>query len=187
VIRHFPPARPPSPGAHAAPARRARRVPRRTGGTMAALLVIGLIALLTQTAGVTATATPAARASAAADTSCTGVTPGFISPAGFITNSDRTQGGHLWWRGSPSGGTCIGSVIEWVQYNTTMTKTWRVIIYSAGHPGGQVVAQQTFTLGRGWYWWSFGVHQVFTGLTAVCLTATDSFGTACLDFGQPHT
>lgn len=182
--RHFPATRPSSPGAPPAPGRRARRVRRRAGGTLAALFVIGLIALLTQTSSFTAAASPAARASAAADTSCTGVTPGFIPAVGFITSPDRTQGGHLWWRGSPAGGTCVGSVIEWVQYNTTMTKTWRVIIYSAGHPAGQVVAQQTFTRGRGWYWWSFGVHQVFTGLSAVCVTATDAFGTACLDFGQ---
>ena len=81
------------------------------------------------------------------------------------------------------GGTCIGTVVEWVQYNTTATKTWRVIVYSAQHPGGQVVAEQTFTLGRGWYWWSFGVHQVFPGLSAVCITADESFGVPCLHFG----
>ena len=29
----------------------------------------------------------------------------------------------------------------------------------------------------------FGVHQVFPGLSAVCVTASDSFGTPCIDFG----
>ena len=48
---------------------------------------------------------------------------------------------------------------------------------------GPVVAQRTFTLGQGWYWWSFGVHQVFSGLSAVCITADDSFGVPCLHFG----
>ena len=66
--------------------------------------------------------------------------------------------------------------------NATATKTWRVIVYSAQHPDGQVVAQRTFTLGQGWYWFSFGVHQVFSGLTAVCITASDSFGVPCLHF-----
>jgi hypothetical protein len=74
-------------------------------------------------------------------------------------------------------------VVEWVQYNTTATKTWRVIVYSAQYPGGQVVAEQTFTLGRGWYWWSFGVRQVFPGRSAVCITADESFGVPCLHFG----
>ena len=102
---------------------------------------------------------------------------------GFITNPSRAQGGHLWWRPADDGGVCVGSVVEWVQYNTTATKTWRVIAYSAQHPRGQIVAQRTFTLGRGWYWWSFGVHRVFAGLSAVCVTADDSFGVACLNFG----
>jgi hypothetical protein len=30
---------------------------------------------------------------------------------------------------------CIGTVIMWVRYNTTAAKTWRVIVYSARHPG----------------------------------------------------
>jgi len=134
---------------------------------------------------------PAANAEAAAWTvrgwadvavGCRGVTPAIFPAAGFITNPSRSQAGHLWWRPS-TGGTCIGTVIEWVQYNAAATKTWRVIVYSAQHPNGQVVGQRTFTLGRGWYWWSFGVHQVFSGLSAVCITADDSFGAPCLHFG----
>jgi hypothetical protein len=128
-------------------------------------------------AAVTADAANAADAAVG----CQGVTPAKFSAVGFITNPNRSQGGHLWWHSS-AGGTCIGSVIEWVQYNTTATKTWQVVVYSAQHPDGQVVAHRTFTLGRGWYWWSFGVHQVFAGLSAVCMTADDSFGVACLHF-----
>ena len=75
---------------------------------------------------------------------------------------------------------------SWVQYNATATKTWRVIIYSTPHPDGQVVASRTFTLGRGSYFWSFGVHQAYSGLSAVCITADDSFGVSCIHFGQPH-
>ena len=90
----------------------------------------------------------------------------------------------VWRRSADGGSVCIGTVIMWVQYNATAAKTWRVIVYSAQHPGGQVVAQRTFTLGQGWYWWSFGVHQVFSGLSAVCITADDSFGAPCLHFGS---
>ena len=162
---------------------------RVSGRWLAALLVTGVLALLVP--GVTlatasqsrpATAAVATNAAATAAIGCRGVTPARFPAVGFITNPSRSQAGHLWWQ-STMGGTCIGSVIEWVQYNTTATKTWRVIVYSAQHPDGQVVAQRTFTLGRGWYWWSFGVHQVFPGLTAVCLTASDSFGAPCLHFG----
>jgi hypothetical protein len=167
------------------PFARDRRLP---GLWLAALLVTGVLALLVP--GVTlaaasqsrpATVTVATNAAATAAIGCQGVTPAVFPAAGFITNPSRSQAGHLWWR-SAMGGTCIGSVIEWVQYNTTATKTWRVIVYSTQHPNGQVVAQRTFTLGRGWYWWSFGVHQVFPGLKAVCITASDSFGVPCLHF-----
>jgi len=68
--------------------------------------------------------------SAPAATACRGVTPATIPAVGFITNPSRAQGGHLWWRPAADGGVCVGSVVEWVQYNTTATKTWRVIAYS---------------------------------------------------------
>jgi hypothetical protein len=32
----------------------------------------------------------------------------------------------------------------------------------------------------------FGVHQGYSGLSAVCITADDSFGMPCLHFGQPQ-
>ena len=80
---------------------------------------------------------------------------------------------------------CIGTVIMWVRYNTTAAKTWRVIVYSARHPGGLTVASRAFALKRGWYWRGFGVHQAYQGLSAVCVTATGSFGTSCVRFGGP--
>src|SRR6476661_2046703 len=86
-----------------------------------------------------------------------GVTQALLTASGFITNPGRTQGGHLWWRRSADGGSvCIGTVIMWVQYNTTAAKTWQVTIYSARHPAGLIVASRTFSLKRGWYWWGFG-------------------------------
>jgi len=47
-------------------------------------------------------------------------------------------------------------------------------------------ARQTFTLGRGWYYWSFRVHQAGEGLHAVCITADGSFAARCAYFGQPQ-
>jgi len=160
---------------------------RLSGPWLAALLIIGVLALLAPgvsfaTAGQPGPASRSVPAAVTAAVGCRGVTPAVLPALGFITNPSRSQGGHLWWRPETSG-VCIGTVIEWVQYNITATKTWRVIVYSAQHPNGQVVAQRTFTLGRGWYWWSFGSHQVFPGLSAVCVTADDSFGVPCLHFG----
>ena len=163
------------------PATRARRL---TGRWLAAGIITGAAALLVPGVSyATASQSAPAPASALAAAGCRGVTPAVIPALGFITDPARTQGGHLWWRPEGGTGVCIGTVVEWVQYNSTATKTWRVIVYSAQHPGGQVVAQRTFTLGRGWYWWGFGVHQVFAGLSAVCVTADDSFGVPCLHFG----
>ncbi len=180
------PARLTRPEPFTRPAPRARRLP---GRWLAALLVTGTLALLvpgvsyaTASQSSPARTTTATADAAAGTVGCRGVTPAVIPALGFITNPGRTQAGHLWWR-PEAGGICIGTVIEWVQYNTTATKTWRVIVYSAQHPDGQVVAQRTFTLGQGWYWWSFGVRQVFSGLSAVCITAEDSFGVPCLHFG----
>lgn len=169
------------------PATRARRLP---GKWLAAVLITAVVALLApgvsyatagQSGAASQSATAALTSAATADAGCQGVTRAVIPALGFITNPSRSQGGHLWW--SPEqGGVCIGTVIGWVQYNSTASKTWQVIVYSAQHPDGQVVAQRTFALGRGWYWWAFGVHQVFSGLSEVCFTASDSFGVPCLHF-----
>jgi len=133
--------------------------------------------------GVEQTPTPQAGAAAQAATGCLGVTPAIFPAQGFITNPGRSQGGHLWWRFAGDGtSVCIGTVVEFVQYNTTATKTWRVIVYTNQNPGGVTVARRTFTLNRGDYFWGFGVHRVFTGLTAVCLAADESFGMSCVHF-----
>jgi len=116
--------------------------------------------------------------------SCKGVTPETFSAEGFITDPPRSQGGHLWWRHEANGtSVCVGTVVEFVQYNATTTKTWRVIIYSAQHPGGQVIASKTFTLRRGWYFSSFRIRHAYPGLTAVCITADDSFAAPCIHLG----
>jgi hypothetical protein len=141
-------------------------------------------ALAAQT-GATQTPTPQAGAAAqAAGPGCLGVTPAIFPAQGFIANPNRSQGGHLWWRFAGDGtSVCIGTVVEFVQYNATAAKTWRVIVYTNQNPGGVTVAKRTFTLRRGDYFWGFGVHRVFSGLTAVCLTADESFGMSCVHFG----
>jgi hypothetical protein len=152
--------------------------------TGTALLVTGAMLLTPGASLPTASlATRLTSVSSPASGGCRGVTPAAFPAQGFIANPARTQGGHLWWRRSGTG-VCIGTVIEWVRYNATTTKTWRVIVYSAQHPAGEVVAHRTFTLARGWYFWGFGVHQVFQGLSAVCVTANGAFGVACIDFGR---
>jgi hypothetical protein len=141
-------------------------------------------ATLAAQTGATQTPTPQAGAAAqAAGPGCLGVTPAIFPAQGFIANPNRSQGGHLWWRFTGDGtSVCIGTVVEFVQYNATATKTWRVIVYTNQNPGGVTVAKRTFTLNRGDYFWNFGVHRVFSGLTAVCLTADESFGMSCVHF-----
>lgn len=177
---------------------RRRRLPAKW---LAAMLITAAVALLAPdatyvTAGwsgttATTTTTMATAATAAATTAamttagCRGVTQELLPANGFITNPSRAQGGHLWWHRSADGSVCIGTVIMWAQYNTTAAKTWRVIVYSARHPGGLTVASRALTIKRGWYWRGFGVHQAYRGLSAVCVTATESFGTSCVHFSGP--
>jgi len=163
---------------------RTRRLAAALITAAAALLtLLGLLAPGVSYAAGQSTTAALAPASAALGADCLGVTPAVFPAVGFITDPDRSQAGHLWWR-TEDGGVCIGTVVEFVQYNITATKTWRVIVYSAAYPQGQVVAARTFTLGQGWYYFGFGVHQVFPGLSRVCITADDSFGVSCIDIGQ---
>jgi hypothetical protein len=149
------------------------------GTFLAAALIVVTAALLVPGGGNTTASLSSLISSTSAG--CRGVTPASFPALGFIANPARSQGGHLWWRRSAAG-TCIGTVVEWVQYTATATKTWRVIVYSAQHPRGQVVARRTFTLRRGWYFWDFGVHRAYQGLSAVCVTADDSFAMPCIRF-----
>jgi len=196
-VRRVP--RSPNDQARADQALRRRRLPAKW---LAAALITAAVALLAPgttyvtagpssaaaaatTAAATTTAATTAAAKTAAGAGCKGVTPALLPANGFITNPSRAQGGHLWWHRSADGSVCIGTVIMWVQYNTTAAKTWRVVVYSARHPGGLTVASRAFSLKRGWYWWGFGVHQAYRGLSAVCVSATGSFGTSCVHFGGP--
>lgn len=129
-------------------------------------------------AGPAATTGPAG----ATATGCRGVTTAKFPARGFITDAGRNQGGHLWWRATGAG-TCIGTVVEDVQYNAEATQTWRVIVYDSRFPGGDTVARKVVTAGAGEQSGAFGVHQVFDGLTSVCVTANDAFGTSCISFG----
>jgi hypothetical protein len=172
--------------AHTEQAVRRRRLPATW---LAAALITAAVGLLAPgvnfvTAGRSSAATATTTAAMAA-AGCRGVTQAILPANGFITNPSRAQGGHLWWQRTADGSVCIGTVIMWVQYNATAAKTWRVIVYSTQHPGGLTVASRTFTLKRGWYWWGFGVHQAYQGLSAVCVTATESFGMSCVHFSGP--
>ena len=176
--------------AHADEAERRRRLPAKW---LAAMLITAAVALLApgvtyMTAGRSSTTTATTTAATTVNTataSCRGVTQPILPANGFIANPSRAQGGHLWWQRTADGSVCIGTVIMWVQYNATAAKTWRVIVYSAQNPGGLTVASRTFTLKRGWYWCGFGVHQAYQGLSAVCVTATESFGMSCVHFSGP--
>jgi len=163
---------------HAKPEAPARRMSRRISRRWV------VIALITAAVAVLAPGISYATASqnGPALASCRGVRPVTFPASGFITDPGRTQGGHTWWRHEANGSICIGTVVEFVQYTATATKTWRVTAFWSQHPDGQVVASGTFTLNRGWYLSLFRVREAFPGLTRVCITASDSFGASCLRF-----
>ena len=170
------------PVLHARPGPR-KRLPFRF---LAALIVTAAVAVfapaVSYAAGQTAGADQTA-ADAPMGVHCIGVHPVAFNAQGFITNPARSQGGHLWWQLTAHGSrVCIGTVVEWVQYNNAATKTWKVIIHTTDAPGGQVVAQLTATANPGWYLWSFHIRKAYAGLTAVCITASDSFGNSCIQF-----
>jgi hypothetical protein len=130
----------------------------------------------------------AAWAVSQASASCRGVTLAVIPAQGVIASADGSEGGHLWWR-TESGGTCVGTVIEDVQLSAAVpARTLRVIVFTAADPGGLTVAKQQVT-GSGAVSRAFGIHQVFRGLTQVCLIATSSLVPSpdmpCAVFGQP--
>ncbi|MGD0606448.1 MAG: hypothetical protein ABSA53_23050 [Streptosporangiaceae bacterium] len=132
--------------------------------------------------------TPAYAASQA-PAGCLGVTRIAIPPQGVITNVAGTEGGHLWWRDTGTG-TCVGTVVEDVQVTAAApTLTLRVIVFDTADPGGLTVARQQIAAAPGPVTRAFGIHQVFPGLTAVCLAATSpvvpSPDLPCAAFGQP--
>jgi hypothetical protein len=156
---------------------------RLPGRWLAAALITAMMALVAPDISYAATTSQPRPAPAG----CIGITPAAFPVAGFITNNSRTEGGHFWWRRLKTGNrVCLGTVVESVQYNSTATKTWKVIIYSVQNPHGQIVAHVTFTLDRGSYSWKFRIRHAYAGLSAVCVTADDSFGTSCVHFGHPQ-
>jgi hypothetical protein len=130
-----------------------------------------------------------AYAASRAPVGCLGVTRVAIPPQGVIMNVAGTEGGHLWWRDAGDG-ICVGTVVEDVQVAAaTPTLTLRVIVFDTADPGGLTVARQQIAAAPGPVTMAFGIHQVFPGLTEVCLAATSpvvpSPDLPCAVLGQP--
>jgi len=130
-----------------------------------------------------------AQAASPAGAGCKGVTPAVIPAQGVVTNAAQTEGGHFWWRPA-GGGTCIGTVVEDVVLTAAApSRTLRVIVFDAAEPGGLTIAKMQVDAGPGPQSRAFAIHQVFAGLTAVCLAATSpavpSPDLPCFQFGQP--
>jgi hypothetical protein len=160
---------------HARPQSRGRRISRKWAA-------IGLIATAAAVLVPGVSYATASQPAAPAQISCRGVTQEILPAKGFITNPDRTQGAHLWWHPAGDGSACLGTVVEYVQYNVTTTKTWRVVVYDTQNPDGVTIASETFTVGAGWYLFPFRVRREFAGLSKVCVTATAAFGSSCHSF-----
>jgi hypothetical protein len=127
----------------------------------------------------------ASEASPASTPECFGVKEAMFPPNGFVTDPGRDQGGHMWTQALPDGSTCIGTVVEYMEYAITGTKTWTVIAYSPAHPSGEIIASNTFTLNQGFYLFPFRIRKPFAGLTKVCVSGTEAFGISCVSLLSP--
>ena len=130
----------------------------------------------------------AALAATQAPAGCKGVTLAVIPVQGAISNPDGTEGGHFWWRNG-SGGTCVGTVIEDVQVGAeTSSLVLRVVVFDRSDPGGLTVRKQQVTAGPGPISQQLGIHEVFAGLTEVCVVATSPVipsDTSCVQLAAP--
>jgi hypothetical protein len=129
-----------------------------------------------------------AKTSSQARVGCRGLTRAAIPAQGVIVNPGQGEGGHLWWQDTSSG-TCVGTVIEHVEFTAAApARTLRVIVFDTADPGGLTIARTQVTAAPGPESQAFAIHQVFTGLTAVCLAATSlvvaSPDMPCVSFGR---
>jgi hypothetical protein len=162
----------------------------RRRGLAARAAICGLV-MLAGLAVAVAAGPDAALAQTASQTAagCKGVTPAVIPAQGVISNPGQTEGGHFWWQNT-NGGTCVGTVIEDVELTAAApTRTLRVIVFDTADPGGLTVARMQATGSPGPQSLAFGIHQVFAGLTSLCLAATSpvvpSPDLPCFQFGTP--
>jgi len=166
-----------------------RRRPVTRAAACGLALVLTALPVSGALGGTPANAASQVPAASQAPAGCLGVTRIAIPSQGVIMNVAGTEGGHLWSRDTGAG-TCVGTVVEDVQVTAAApTLTLRVIVFDAADPGGLTVARQQITAAPGPVTQAFGIHQVFPGLTAVCLAATSPVVSSpdlpCATFGQP--
>jgi hypothetical protein len=153
------------------------------------MLITAAVALLAPgatyvTAGRSSAATATTTPATVAD-GCRGVTQAFLPANGFITNPEPGS------RRPPVVAALGGRQrVHWDRDHVGAVQRGRGQDLAGDRllgaaPGGLTAASRTFTLKRGWYWWGFGVHQAYQGLSAVCMTATESFGMSCVHFSGP--
>jgi hypothetical protein len=95
---------------------------------------------------------------------------------GDITDAAGKKGGYFFYTehdAKPGAWMCIGDVKEFVHYTMRATKTWRV------HVGSLLVAQKAFTLGPGYYYWTFHIDARYWEPSRVCIGATNTPGYSC--------
>jgi hypothetical protein len=126
-------------------------------------------------------AAPAAYAALAATSGCKGDRYAQLPVSGDIRNSASTLGGYFWYKLPPpdSASVCIGTLRMYVHYTATGTKTWRV--HALDGATRFLIAERTFTLPSGWYYWDFPIHEEWAA-AAICAGATDTPGYSCHNF-----
>jgi hypothetical protein len=96
---------------------------------------------------------------------CTGTTLQVVPAVGALTDPDGGQGGHFWWTSNKGSNTiCIGTIVIWAHYTKQETGIFWYKLYDSvpgATPPVHLIGQQaSFTLGPGWYYWSFPVHRL---------------------------
>jgi hypothetical protein len=151
---------------------RSRPCRRVTAVVAAAVLAAGAVLAITHPGPRPADGILLAAGSAAAPGYCTGTAAAAFPAVNGITNKAGTQGGHLWWR-AQADGTCIGTVVVDIDSGITSgSETLRVLAYDDAYPDGVTIIRDVIPApAPGFYQFTFGVHQVFAGLSAVCVGA----------------
>lgn len=117
----------------------------------------------------------AARVPDPAPKGCTGINYQVIPARGDIGNPAGTESGHFWWAITGTHVVCIGTIKMWVHYPKLEYVHWLVGVYEH-HALREFIGAQNDTLGPGWYYWDFPVHEEFQSVDSLCLLA--AFGTS---------
>lgn len=93
-----------------------------------------------------------------------------LNSAGYFNSGSYSVGN------PPDDIVCVRTVRMWVHYITGATKTWQVYI------NGKFAVQKTFSLGAGYYYWTFTIDKDYNEPSKLCVLASGTPGHSCFYF-----